>query len=172
MGAIKKIAPNFKKLDFFTLSNGFTQFIKTPTRNTDKTNTLIDLAITNSKFVKSAGTLDHLISDHQPIYIVHKKGRDTRATAEFKGRSYRNFKREDFRDKLSGLSWERLFDIKDSAEAWDFILTNITNVLDEMCPIKSFSIKNYRPDWMTKELIEQIKDRDYFYRRAKLRGGH
>ena len=40
--------------------------------------------------------------------------------------------------------------------------------LDEMCPVRVFRIKNYRPDWMTKELIEQIKDRDYFYRKAKL----
>ena len=40
-------------------------------------------------------------------------------------------------------------------------------ILDDMCPIRSFQIKNHRPDWMTAELIEQIKDRDYFYDKAK-----
>ena len=38
------------------------------------------------------------------------------------------------------------------------------------CTVRSFHIKNYRPEWMTKELIEQIKDRDYFYKRAKSQG--
>ena len=46
----------------------------------------------------------------------------------------------------------------------------ITLALDEMCPIRMFRVKNYRPDWMTKELIEQIKDRDYFYCKAKKSG--
>ena len=43
-------------------------------------------------------------------------------------------------------------------------------VLDQLCPVRTFQIKNYRPDWMTKELIEQIKDRDYFYKKAKKTG--
>ena len=43
-----------------------------------QTNSLIDIALTNSKFISSSGTLDHFVSNHQPIYIVHKKSRDTR----------------------------------------------------------------------------------------------
>ena len=39
-----------------------------------------------------------------------------------------------------------------------------------MCPVRTFRVKNYRPDWITKELIEQIKDRDYFYKKAKKTG--
>ena len=39
-----------------------------------------------------------------------------------------------------------------------------------MCPIRSFHVKNYRPNWITNELLEQIKDRDYFYSKAKSTG--
>ena len=39
-----------------------------------------------------------------------------------------------------------------------------------MRPVKSFYIGNYRPDWMSDGLIEQIRDRDYFYRKAKKTG--
>ena len=40
-----------------------------------------------------------------------------------------------------------------------------------MCPnIRKFQIKNYRTDWITPELLEQIKDRDYFYCKAKRTG--
>ena len=60
--------------------------------------------------------------------------------------------------------------MNDPNEAWRLILRNITTVLDTMCPVRTFHIKNYRPDWMTKELIEQVKDRDYFYKKAKASG--
>ena len=53
---------------------------------------------------------------------------------------------------------------------WELILKNITSVLDIICPVRTFKIRNYRPDWMTKELIEQVKDREYLYKKAKLLG--
>ena len=166
-----KSSPKYKKFKFFAQSNGLTQYINSTTRNNDKTKSLIDLALTNSKFIQKAGTLEHFISDHQPIYIVHKKSRDRRQSVRFEGRSYRDFDVDVFRKNLRGADWERFFSLTDPCEAWDLILNNITLVLDQMCPIRSFHIKNYRPDWMTKELIEQIKDRDYFFKKAKLAGG-
>ena len=165
-----KKSPNYKKFNFFVQSNGFTQHIKATTRNNDKTKSLLDLAISNSKYVSSAGTLDHFISDHQPIYIIHKKGRDLRHSTEFTGRSYRNFSSEDFKAKLKELDWNDLYDMNDPEDAWVFISNNVTKVLDTICPVRTFKIKNYRPDWMTKELIEQVKDRDYFYKKAKKQG--
>ena len=165
-----KTSNTFKKLQFFIQSNGLTQYIRTATRNTAKSSSLIDVAISNSKYISQAGTLEHHISDHQPIFIVHKKGRDKRDTVNFDGRSYRNFDRAKFRDELRQCSWEEYFNIRDPTLAWDFIHKRVTSVLDVMCPIRSFRIKNYRPDWMTNELIEQLKDRDYFYKKAKLSG--
>ena len=167
---MNKKSPDYKKLDFFVRSNGLTQCISNTTRNTDKTKSLIDLVLTNSKFIKSAGTLEHHISDHQPIFVIHKKSRDRRMTAEFKGRSYRNFDKNVFHNMLSEVDWDTFYDITDVDDSWDFLLVQISVILDQLCPIRSFRIRNYRPDWMTKELIEQIKDRDYFYRRAKKTG--
>ena len=57
--------------------------------------------------------------------------------------------------------------MEDPNEAWDYMLKQITSIIDVMCPQRFFKIKNYRPDWATPELVEQIKDRDYFYRKAK-----
>ena len=163
-------SPNYKKLNFFAQSNGLSQHIKTTTRNTETTKSLIDLVLSNSKFVLKAGTLDHFISDHQPIYVVHKKGRDERPKVRFQGRSYRKFDRDIFKELLAEMGWEDFYSISDPEEAWNYILERVTPVLDKMCPLKHFYIKNYRPDWMSDELIEQIKDRDYFYRRAKKTG--
>ena len=165
-----KSSANVKKITFFITSNGLTKLVNTTTRNTNKTKTLLDVVLSNSKCVSCSGTLDHHISDHQPIYAVHKKERDKRDKVQFRGRSYRNFNSEVFREKLRNARWEEFYDLGDPEEAWNFMLGRITLILDEMCPIQTFQIRNYRPDWMTDELIEQIKDRDYFYRKAKASG--
>ena len=162
-----KSSPAYKKLHFFTQSNGLTQYINTATRNTDKTKSLIDLAITNSKSISKSGSLDHYISDHQPIFIVHKKGRDNRQSVKFEGRSYRHFDRAAFTKALLEADWGIFYGIENPEQAWEFILNSISTILDNMCPLRTFHIKNYRPDWITNELIEQIKDRDYFYKKAK-----
>ena len=167
---VNKGSPSYKKFNFFAKSMGLTQHISTTTRNTDKSKSLIDLALSNSKFIQSSGTLDHFISDHQPIYVLHKKGRDNRPKAEFRGRSYRNFDKEIFRAKLLKIDWTDFYSSTDPANAWNFLQNQIVAVLDEICPIRTFHIKNYRPDWMNGDLIEQIKDRDYFYKKAKKTG--
>ena len=167
---INKKSPEYKKLNFFASSNGLTQCINTTTRVTEKTKSIIDLILTNSKFIQSSGSLDHHISDHQPIYVVHKKSRDRRPTAEFRGRSYRNFDKRAFQNELAEINWPKFYEIDEVNKAWEFLLTQITTILDKMCPIRTFRIKNYRPDWVTNELIEQIKDRDYFYKKAKTTG--
>ena len=158
----------YKKLLFFIQSNGLTEHINSTTRVTNKSKSLIDLILTNSKFVMAAGTLEHFISDNQPVYLVHKKSRDTRPKVKFLGSSYRNFDRKEFRNKLLGVDWRGFKDIEDPCEAWEYVLDNINTILDSMCPLRTFHIKNYGPDWMTKELIELLKDRDYFYKKAKL----
>ena len=166
-----KSSPNHKKINFFIQSNGLTQLVNTTTRNTNKSQTLLDVILSNSKVISHAGTLNHHISDHQPIYVVHKKGRDGRESVKFRGRSYRDFDKEEFGNRLRNVAdWGDLCKMSDPNCAWDFMLRHITTILDELCPIKTFHIKNYRPDWMTDELIEQIKDRDYFYRKAKATG--
>ena len=165
-----KSSVSYKKLHYFIQSQGLSQHINNTTRNTDKTKSLIDLAITNSRYVSKSGTLDHIMSDHQSIYIVHKKGRDLRQSAKFEGRSYRSFNREDFRSALTDLDWSTFYGLTDPDQAWEFVLSNITLILDQMCPMRSFHVKNYRPEWITNELLEQIKDRDYFYNKAKRSG--
>ena len=165
-----KSSPTYKKIKFFAQSNRLTQHIESTTRNTNKSSTLLDLALTNSKFINLSGTLDHLISDHQPIYIVHKKGRDSRKTASFEGRSYRNFYKELFRTKLAEADWTKFYRLTDPMAAWEFIYSTVVVILDQLCPVRSLHITNYRPDWMTKELIEQIKERDYFDKKAKKSG--
>ena len=165
-----KLSAEYKKLSFFVKANGLKQIIDTTTRITSKTKSLLDLILTNSLYVRSAGTLDHYISDHQPIFVTKKKGRDSRPRVEFEGRSYRNFNKDSFRDKLMEIDWADYYQKENPAEAWEFIFSKVESIIDGMCPLRTFKIRNYRPDWITHELLEQIADRDYFYNKAKQTG--
>ena len=162
-----KKSAEFKKISFLFKSNGLSQLITKTTRNTDKTKSLLDVIVTNSKYVSKAGTLDHFISDHQPIYVVKKKKRDSRPKVEFRGRSYRNYNGEEYKRKLLECDWESFYAIDEPNAAWEYMLDQFTPLVNEMCPIRDYSIKNYRPDWVTNELLEQIKDRDYFFCKAR-----
>ena len=92
------------------------------------------------------------------------------AVVEFKGRSYRGYDKELMKKELLKESWDRFYALDDPNDAWEFILNRLYPILDKMCPIRTYNIKNYRPDWVTHELLEQIKDRDYYYTRAKESG--
>ena len=163
-----KLSEEYKKLNFMIKANGLSQVVDNTTRNSDKSSSLLDIILTNSKYISVAGTLGHFISDHQPVYVVKKKARDSRPKVEFEGRSYRNYNKERLREALQDMDWADLHTILDPDDAWDFIVSRFLPIIDQMCPVRKFQIKNYRPDWITPELIEQIKDRDYFYNKAKL----
>ena len=159
---------NYKKIKFFERSNSLEQKICTTTRNTKTSSTLIDLAFTNMKFIKEAGTLDSFLSDHQPIFLLKKKKRNSEKCEQlFEGRSYRNYDKQKLGENISSQNWSFFYDARNPEEAWEEMLRIITQEANKQCPVRQFRIKNDKPCWLVNELIEQMKDRDYFYTKAK-----
>ena len=96
---------------------GLKQQIKEPThisfRNGVSTKTRIDLIFTNSDLISQALVLDLNLSDHLAIMVTRKKMYTKPGKFEFKGRSYRNYDKELFQDRLTGLDWEGFFEVRD-----------------------------------------------------------
>jgi hypothetical protein len=71
---IDQLVPWENQLKPIITSYGLQQLITTPTRVTDKTNTLIDVIITNSPHcdIKTAGGTWSGISDHDKVFAVRK----------------------------------------------------------------------------------------------------
>ena len=86
---------------------------------------------------------------------------------EFKGRKYSKLDIDSLLSNLTLLNWEELFATSDPNKAWTLMRQNITSELDKLCPVTNTKIKNYRPDWINPILLDQIRDRDYFYAKAK-----
>ena len=61
-----KKSPNYKQINFFEKANSLDKKITTATRDypTKLSSSLLDVAFTNMKYIKSAGTLDSFFSAH------------------------------------------------------------------------------------------------------------
>ena len=163
-----KNSPNYKKLAFFESSNSLKQVINRATRTTKNTNSILDLILTNCKYIAMAGTLDTFISDHQPIFIVKKKQRTQVEGIKFQGRTYRNFNEEDFINNLKNRDWNKFYGTLDVDQQWSLINLAIRDELDKQCPVKNFRFSKTKPQYIHKDILEQMRNRDYFYRKAKL----
>ena len=162
----KKTA-DYRGISFFVKSNQLLQLINESTRITKKTRTTLDLIITNCKYVHKAGSLDTFLSDHKPVYVTKKKQRDIRHKETFVGRSYRHFNEKEFKDALSGKNWNDILNKTSAERAWQSLMHEIEAETDRICPYKKFTVRAQKPEWLNNNLIEQMKDRDYFYRKAK-----
>ena len=162
-----KRSANYKKLSFFEKSNSLNQVIKNSTRISKTKSSLLDIILTNAKDISQSGTLDTFLSDHQPTYIIKKKQKTHATKTIFSGRSYRYFDSTSFKQNLIRKDWNKFLGTTDANVAWEQMLSHIKEEADSQCPIRNFSISNYRPVWITNELQEQMKDRDYFYNKAK-----
>ena len=162
-------SPNFKKIKFFEQANSLEQKICTTTRNSKTSSSILDIALTNMKYIQHAGTLDSFLSDHQPIFLVKKKERNVgKAEQIFEGRSYRNYDKQKFIDNILAQKWTYFYETQDPEKAWEEMQSIIIREADKQCPIRTYKIKNNKPCWLTNEILEQMKDRDYFYRKAKM----
>ena len=162
-----KQTPSYKKLLFFENSNSLKQIVQDTTRNTDKTKTLIDLILTNADHITESGTLSTYVSDHQPIYVIKKKERTKHNSVTFEGRSYRQLNLDEMLNNLGKTNWDDLFTCSTPGDAWDILQTRVATELDKQCPVRTTKVKNYVPDWISPNLIDLVKDRDYFYNKAK-----
>ena len=86
---------------------------------------------------------------------------------QFTGRSYRLYDKQVFMDNLSARSWGSFYNADDPTQAWQEMLDIFMQEAEKMCPVRQYTIRNSKPPWLTNELIEQMKDRDYFYCKAK-----
>ena len=134
--------------------------IKDPTRPLYNDSTL-DQILTNSKIIKSSGTLEINMSDHVPIFINIKKEKTTYPKATFTGRTYKNFEEITFINKLREAGFAEIpTHYPEPNQCWDRLYNTIIEVLNVMAPLRTSTFRKDRPEWLTADLIEIMKDRD------------
>ena len=128
---------------------------------------LISFLQNNSDHVYESGTLNLNYSDHQAIFVTKKKNKMKTDKISFTGRSYRNYNAEEFQNTLKKEIWEELYGLDDPNIAWEFLIKKIIKCLDRLCPKKKFNIKKYKENWMNRDIMELIIDKDKALKKAK-----
>jgi hypothetical protein len=164
-----------KKTKLSTIFNdaGLIQVIKTPTRVTHDSATLLDHAcLYTSHSCRIVETLVPVygLSDNYPTCFVHKFGsikvrKNHHETIKY--RNTKNFNQDHFNLNLESAPWSliNIFEnVNDKLDIWELIFTN---VLDVHAPIVKKKGKSKQlPPWMNKGILEQIRLRDKFKARA------
>ena len=160
---LTKANPRWKNIfDSYNLC----QMVKSPTRVTQNSKTLIDhIYVSVSRNVVETCVPISNISDHYPVCLtwikkgakIPKIGRKT-----IKYRCFSNFNEQLFLNDLSVSPLAMVYNITEPTEALDFWLDTFNTVYDKHAPYKQKRVRSVpKPKWFTKELQEAIYLRDF-----------
>ena len=130
----------------------------------------IDNIFSNSGVIAEAKILDWNFSDHLAVMVKRKRAHVQQTKITFKGRSYRNYSKEELQGALLEEDWNQFYGAMDPSVCWGILEGKIKTYLDVHCPLKSFRVNEARDPWVTNELLEEIKDKDLLLRIARRSG--
>ena len=148
----------------FTNSLGLTQLVKTPTRISANSKTLIDHIYTDyEENIVNVNVPDISISDHNIILCSRKvRLKDKKHCHQtIKYRSFKNFNESQFLCDLQSIPWHSLNTITDTNDLLNMWLQQFSSVVDKHVPHRLHRVKNlHQPDFLTPEILDTIKLRD------------
>ena len=164
-----KVSNGIKAYREFCSLHGLKQLIKTATRITKKSSSLLDHVITNSnEKVGNSGVIDVGLSDHQMIFCSRKITR-----AKFnkhntvKIRSLKHYTKDLFLENLRNINFPNYQNYDDVNEAYTDLVNKIIVEIDKIAPLKEIRIKNSSQEWFDEEIIEHINKRDKLFQKFK-----
>ena len=111
--------------------------------------------------ITQSGVLAVGISDHLVIYCTRKVTRVKSGCHKcVKDKSLKKYTKDQFNEPLMHCGFDRIYDISNVNEAYAFSKTNLA-------PIKEIRIKHDTKPWMCSEILDLIKQRDYYLKMFK-----
>mgnify|MGYP001792126289 FL=1 len=153
----------------FCLTNSMKQLIKSPTRITSNSSSLIDHILTNSSHkVTQSGVIDVTLSDHQLIYCTRKINRAKfNFHKQIKCRSFKKYSPENFLKELESSNFLNYENFEDIDEAYFDFSRKLTSVIDKVAPMREIRVKNNSPEWFDREISEALKSRHLNFKKFK-----
>ena len=106
------------------------------------------------------------ISDHSLIYCTVKSGVSKGPPRIIEYRSYRTYDKSAFVNDLKEVDWDMVIrsdNINSAVNYWNEMFLNIIN---RHAPLKRTRVKGIQIPWMTPNLNQAMRDRDYHHRKA------
>ena len=146
-------------IDPFSLA----QLIKTPTRITDKSSTLLDLLlVNNANNVLVSGACDAPgISDHFITYLVYSLKKEKFKPEKIQKRDFRNLNLENFENAIEAANWENVYTVESLDDKVTILENTINDILDIYAPYHTFVIRKAdATPWITEEIMAKMNERD------------
>ena len=149
--------------NFVTEPFDLKQLIKTPTRITETSKTLIDhIYVGREQNVLFAGATDAPgISDHHFTYVAYNIKKEKVKPKIIKTRDFKNFDLEGFKRYAEFINWESIIFVGDVNTKVTILENLINQALDPFAPYKTFTIrKPGGTPWISDEIKERMDQRD------------
>ena len=145
------------------------QIINEPTRVTNTNSSLLDHIVCNNREkIFQSGVIPVGLSDHSLIFCSRKTMRiPINKHNLVRMRSMKHYNKDDFVTRLLNAKWDDCFKAENVTVAWQSFRDIFMSVLDSIAPIKEIRLKNRTEPWMTSDILEDIKQRDFYLYRFK-----
>ena len=113
------------------------------------------------------------ISDHLPVFLIKKKTENLVSKVDIKCRSCANYNKQNFQDSIKeNHKWVDFWDTEENKpnDMWEIIETIIKEAADAHCPLKNVKINEDTPNWLNRELLCEINNKDHLYKKAQKTG--
>ena len=145
-----------------------TNVIKNYTRVTDRSKTLIDLALTiDTSKVSKCGTFPIGLSDHDLIYTVININREKTPPRLIEVRNYKDVDEAKLREDLDLAPWHliNLFeDPNDSLWCWEYMFKDI---ISSHLKTRKIKVRSNNQPWITGEIRHALNERYNLLKKAR-----
>lgn len=160
--------PYAKDFETLLLTYGSTNFIRSPTRITSTSATLLDICASNlsSQNIKS-GVFAYDISDHMPIFFLARVTSQIGQKTETSFHRIKNSKtREHFFQLVQNIDWTTVYRQENPDDAYNTFMTLLSTSYDAAFPLQKRSRgrnKKCRKPWINRDLYRRIKIKNKLY---------
>ena len=145
----------------------FDQNITQPTRITQNSETLIDVALTNCpENIINSGVVHVGISDHSFIYIFRKISFVKTQPKLIESRDYKNYNPDHFWRDLDNFLNQYTWESNDPDALWFQFKFVFNKVADTRVPQRSKKVRNKYTPWLSDYIGNEINYRDYLRKEA------
>ena len=149
-------------LDIYNLEN----LIKSPTRITKTSKTLLDVILKNNKKrILSSGVVDVQISDQFLVFTILRLSAPRLQSRKIYARRYKNFNSDTFLEDLQNAPFH-IMDVFDDVDNKLFAFESLyLDIINEQVPIKKFHARGNQVPFMSEQWRKSIRHRNKLWKK-------
>ena len=157
-----------KDIKSIIAENGFTQVIKSPTRITKESKSLIDIIATNRpESISSSIVFPSSISDHDLVGCMRKINHQKYTSKTIKCRNYKSYNPTSMNVDFENVNWLPVTSAPDVNTALNIFNTIVRDIFEKHAPTLNKRSKGRSCPWIDAELKNVMNRRDKILRKAR-----